>query len=118
MKTLIVGASPNPDRYAHRAALKLLQHGHEVVLLGLQHGEVAGHPILTGHPELADIDTVTLYVGPRNSGEYADYLKKIRPRRVIFNPGAENPDLAATLRANGIEPVEACTLVMLSVGSY
>lgn len=118
MKTLIIGASPNPDRYAHRAALSLLQQGHEVVLLSLQPGEVAGHPILTGHPELADIDTVTLYVGPRHSGEYADYLKKIRPRRVIFNPGAENPDLAATLKANGIEPVEACTLVMLSVGTF
>jgi uncharacterized protein len=118
MKTLIIGASANPDRYAHRAALKLLQHGHEIELLGLREGTVAGHAIQTGEPDLADIDTVTLYVGPRNSGQYLDYLKKVRPRRVIFNPGAENPDLAANLQANGIEPVEACTLVMLSVGTF
>ncbi len=118
MKTLIIGASPNPDRYAHRAALKLLQHGHEIDLLGLQTGEIAGHAIQAGEPDLADIDTVTLYVGPQHSGKYLDYLKKIRPRRVIFNPGAENPDLAAKLKTEGIEPVEACTLVMLSVGTF
>ncbi len=118
MKTLIIGASTNPDRYAHRAALKLLQHGHDIELLGLRAGTVAGHPILTGEPDLADIDTVTLYVGPAHSGQYLDYLKKIRPRRVIFNPGAENPALAADLQAEGIEPVEACTLVMLSVGTF
>ena len=118
MKTLIIGASTNPDRYAHRAALKLLQHGHEIELLGLREGTVAGYPIQTGEPDLADIDTVTLYVGPTHSGQYLDYLKKIRPRRVIFNPGAENSGLAANLKTEGIEPIEACTLVMLSVGTY
>ena len=118
MKILIIGASTNPDRYAHRAALKLLQHGHQIEILGLREGEITGHPIQTGEPDLADIDTVTLYVGPRNSGQYLNYLKKIRPQRVIFNPGAENPALASQLQANGIEPVEACTLVMLSVGTF
>lgn len=118
MKTLIIGASTNPDRYAHRAALKLRQHGHEIELIGLRNGVVAGHPIQTGEPDLADVDTVTLYVGAGISGQYLNYLKEIRPRRVIFNPGAENPALASQLQAEGIEPIDACTLVMLAVGTY
>ena len=117
-KTLIIGASENPDRYAYRAALSLLRHGHAIELLGLRNGTIIDHPIQTGQPILPDIDTVTLYVGPRHQAQYADYLKQLHPRRVIFNPGAENPALATELQAAGIEPIEACTLVMLSVGTY
>ncbi len=71
-----------------------------------------------GQPALTDIDTVTLYVSPRNQHVYADYIKQLKPRRVIFNPGAENPALENELAELGIEPVEACTLVMLSIGNY
>lgn len=117
-KTLIIGASENPDRYAHRAALSLLRHGHAIELLGLREGKILDHTIQTGQPTLPNIDTVTLYVGPQNQGQYANYLKKLRPRRVIFNPGAENRALAGELQAAGIEPIEACTLVMLSIGTY
>lgn len=117
-KTLIIGASENPTRYAYRATIRLLQQGHDIELIGLRTGQIQGHSIQTGYPQLAGVDTVTLYVGPGNQGQYTDYLKQLQPRRIIFNPGAENPDLERQLRDAGIEPIEACTLVMLSVGTY
>lgn len=117
-KTLVIGASENPHRYANRATQSLLERGHAVELVGLRAGQINGQPILTGQPDLTDVDTVTLYVGPQNQPGYYEYIKRLKPRRVIFNPGAENPDFAAQLEQAGIEPVEACTLVMLSVGTY
>jgi uncharacterized protein len=118
MKTVIIGASENPDRYAHRAALSLLRHGHEIELVGLQPGQIADHAIQTGHPALTGVDTITLYVGAANQPPLYDYIESLHPRRVVFNPGAENPAFADRLRAAGIEPLEACTLVMLSIGTY
>ncbi|XWW44661.1 CoA-binding protein [Fibrella sp. USSR17] len=118
MKTLVIGASENTNRYANRAARTLLQYGHDIELVGLRAGQIQGHPIQTGLPELTDVDTVTMYVGARNQAGYVDYLKTLKPRRVIFNPGAENSDLARQLKEEGIEPIEACTLVMLSIGTY
>ena len=117
-KTLVVGATENRERYANRAARSLLQRGHAVELLGLREGTIDGHPIRTGHPDLPDIDTVTLYVGPRSQPALYNYIHQLKPRRVIFNPGAENPAFAQQLRNDGIEPIDACTLVMLSVGTY
>ncbi len=117
-KTLVIGATENRDRYANRAARSLLQRGHAVELLGLREGTIDGHPIRTGQPDLPPIDTVTLYVGPRNQSAFYDYVRQLKPRRVIFNPGAENPEFARQLRNEGIEPIDACTLVMLSVGTY
>ena len=117
-KTLVVGATDNKDRYANRAARSLLQRGHAIELLGLREGTIDGHPIKTGQPDLLDIDTVTMYVGPRNQAIFYDYIRGLKPRRVIFNPGAENPDFARQLRSDGIEPINACTLVMLAVGTY
>ncbi|OIN60828.1 CoA-binding protein [Arsenicibacter rosenii] len=117
-KTLILGASENPDRYANRAALSLLNHGHAIELVGLRQGNIRGHIIQTGQPELKGVDTVTMYVGPRNQPQYYEYIKALKPRRVIFNPGAENPEFERQLREEGIEPVDACTLVMLSIGNY
>ena len=117
-KTLIVGATEKPGRYANLAAHSLLRHGHDLELIGLKAGQIDGHPIRTGQPELKDIDTVTMYVGSRNQPPLYDYIKSLKPRRVIFNPGAENPEFERELRAEGIEPIDACTLVMLSVGMY
>ena len=95
-----------------------MQHGHEIELLGLRAGSIGGHPIQTGQPDLPDVDTVTIYVGARNQPALYEYIRRLKPRRVIFNPGAENPDFARQLQSDGIEPVDACTLVMLSVGTY
>lgn len=117
-KTLVIGATENPQRYANRAAQSLLQHGHEIELLGLRAGSIGSHPIKTGQSDLTGVDTVTIYVGPRNQPPLYEYIRRLKPRRVIFNPGAENPDFARQLRSDGIESVDACTLVMLSVGTY
>jgi hypothetical protein len=118
MKTLVLGASENPARYAHAAARRLMQSGHEVELIGSRSGEIAGQSIQTGQPELRDVDTVTLYVGPRNQLPLIDYILNLKPRRIIFNPGTENPEFEAKARQAGIEPVEACTLVMLATKQY
>ncbi|SOD97529.1 hypothetical protein SAMN06269250_5825 [Spirosoma fluviale] len=117
-KTLIVGATEKEGRYANLAAYRLLRHGHEIALVGLKEGQIEGRPIQVGQPALENIDTVTMYVGPRNQPPLYDYIKSLKPRRVIFNPGAENPEFERQLKAEGIEPIEACTLVMLSVGTY
>lgn len=117
-KTLIIGATTNPGRYAHAAAHRLAQRGHPIVQIGLREGMVAGEPISTEKVMYPDIDTVTLYLGPRNQPEYYDYILSLRPRRVIFNPGTENEVFEKQLSGAGVEAVEACTLVMLSTGQY
>ncbi len=117
-KTLIIGATTNPARYAHSAAIRLRQHGHDIVQIGLRSGEVAGEPINTQKEEFEGIDTVTLYIGPRHQPEYYNYVISLKPKRVIFNPGTENAAFEALLDENGIEPIEACTLVMLSTSQY
>ncbi len=117
-KTVVIGASENPERYAFKAMTSLAKHGHPVIGLGLKEGEVAGSKILTGKPELKDIDTVTLYIGPAKHAEWMDYLIGLHPKRIIFNPGTENPDFFAKASKNGIDCIEACTLVMLSIGNF
>lgn len=117
-KTLVLGATPNPARYAYLAMHALVRHGHEAVPVGIRAGTVAGIPIQTGMPEISDVDTVTLYVGSERLAPYYDYLLGLKPRRIIFNPGTENPRLVMLAQAQGIETVEGCTLVMLSIGAY
>ncbi|MEM8893955.1 MAG: CoA-binding protein [Bacteroidota bacterium] len=118
--TAIIGASTNPARYAYRAAHMLKDQGHPVVPIGIKKGEVAGEEILDlrQRPEVDAVDTVTLYLGPQNQTEWEDYILSLQPRRVVFNPGTENPTFASRLNAKGVEALEACTLVMLSVGTY
>ncbi|MEO0731963.1 MAG: CoA-binding protein [Bacteroidota bacterium] len=117
-KTLILGATPNPSRYAYLATQRLAANDHPIVNVGIKQGEVAGQPILNGTPEVAGVDTVTLYVGPKNQPPYYDWLLNLRPRRIIFNPGTENPELARLAREKGIETEVGCTLVMLASGQY
>ena len=117
-KTLILGASPNASRYAFQAAHDLKRHGHPIELLSIKKGEVAGQTI-DNHAKFYDgIDTVTLYIGKQHQTEYYQYLVALKPKRVIFNPGTENSELVALLEKNGIECLEACTLVLLSIGNY
>ena len=117
-KTLVIGASENPARYSYLAVNKLKNYGHPVEAIGKRKGSVNGIEIVTGTPPLKDIDTVTLYVNPQRQSEYFDYVADLKPRRVIFNPGTENPAFEDFLTEKGIEPIEACTLVMLSTGQY
>lgn len=117
-KTLVLGATPNPERYAYLAAGKLLQYGHEVVPVGIKPGVLHGLEILEGQPAVDDVDTITMYVGAARQAPYYDYLLGLKPKRIIFNPGAENDELADLAEKQGIEVVEGCTLVMLSIGTY
>jgi len=118
MKTLIIGASKNPDRYSYKAAERLLNYGHEIQLLGLKPDEIFGKTIDTEKKQYAGIDTVTLYVGAQHQPEYYDYIISLHPRRVIFNPGTENEEFVEKLEQNGIETEIACTLVLLGTGQY
>lgn len=117
-KTLVLGASDNPARYSYRAAHMLKNHGYEVVPVGIRKGEVAGMAIHTDRPEVTDIDTVTLYVGTQNQPAWYDYILDLKPKRILFNPGTENPELEQMAHERGIETEEACTLVLLSIGQY
>lgn len=118
-KTLVIGAATNPQRYSFLAVNRLRGHGHDVVALGVDDGVVGDVPIVKEHLPFANIDTVTLYVRPAIQREsYEDYIVSLKPKRVIFNPGTENPAFENRLQKEGIEPIEACTLVMLSTGQY
>lgn len=117
-KTLVLGASENPTRYSNMAINRLRSHGHEVVALGKKAGKIADVTVSTEKNEQKDIDTVTLYLNPVHQRQYYDYILSLHPKRVIFNPGAENDELYDLVKANGIQPVEACTLVLLSTGQF
>jgi uncharacterized protein len=117
-KTLVMGASPNPERYAYLAVNRLRKHGHEVVAYGNRAGHVADVDIQTELPHPEAVDTVTMYMNAQRQTAYHDYILGLHPKRIVFNPGAENPELVALAEAQGIETVEGCTLVMLSIGNY
>lgn len=118
LRVVVLGASTNPSRYSYIAVLKLAQHGHIPIPVGLKAGAIGDFEILPGHPMIEDVDTVTLYVGPKHEDTYIDYILSLAPRRVIFNPGAENQGFADTARKAGIVVENACTLVMLSTGQF
>lgn len=117
-KTLVIGASEKPERYAYKAINKLVEHEHGVRALSLKEGEVAGVVFDTNQIAYTDIDTVTMYVGSKNQTPYYQYIKSLNPRRVIFNPGTENPEFYSLLKENNIQAVEACTLVLLATDQY
>lgn len=117
-KTLVLGASENPERYSNKAILRLRSKGHSVVAIGRRKGQVDDVPIGTDQEPVADIDTVTLYLNPTNQKPYYDYILSLHPKRIIFNPGTENPELEQLAEENGIYTQEACTLVLLGTGQY
>lgn len=117
-KTLVLGASDNPSRYSYLAIRRLRNHGHPVVAIGRRQTVVEDVPITKEKNPLTDIDTVTLYLNPLHQKEYYDYILSLKPKRIIFNPGAENEELEELARKNNIQPLEACTLVLLSTGQY
>lgn len=117
-KTLVLGASLNPDRYSYLAINRLVNHEHRVEAVGLKKGEVAGVEISVEKEDFEDIDTVTLYLNSKRQVEYYDYILSLKPKRVIFNPGTENPELYKILERNNIEYEEACTLVLLGTNQY
>lgn len=119
MRVAVLGASPNPERYANKAIRLLLAHGHEVLPVNPAQKTIEGLPVAPTLAAIAGpIDTVTVYVGPQHSAALIPDLVLARPRRVIVNPGAESPEIATALAAAGIPLVEACTLVMLKTGQF
>ena len=116
--TAVIGATPNSGRYAYLAASRLKKHGHKVYPVGIHRGDIEGMEIMTDFPKLDHVDTVTLYVGPKNQVHWTDYILALKPKRIIFNPGTENPPFEEKAAAQGIEVVRGCTLVMLSTGEY
>ena len=119
-KTVILGSSPNPMRYAYFAAEKLKEKGHEIVPIGIKEGTIFGAKILNlkEKPLVEEVDTVTIYLAPKNQLEWEDYILSLNPKRIIFNPGAENSSLITKAMEKDIETLNACTLVMLGNGLY
>jgi len=117
-KTLVLGASLKIDRYSNYVINRLIEHNHEVLAIGATSGEVAGVEIKTNSEGVKDVDTVTLYLNPIKQKLYYDYVVNLVPRRVIFNPGTENPEFYQLLREKNIEVEVACTLVLLSTNQY
>ncbi len=117
-KTIVLGATPDSSRYAYLASNKLARYGHEIVNVGIKSGEVAGVAIEKPEYIHSDVHTITLYVGPNNQKNLYNYVLNTNPKRIIFNPGTENPELEFLAEQKGIETVIGCTLVMLSTGEY
>lgn len=118
-RVVIIGASNNPERYSHRALLLLRKHGHEVVPVHPKLAEIEGVPVVADVGLISGpVETVTMYVGAAISSGLQDKLIALKPRRVIFNPGAENAPLAGALQKAGIACEEACTLVLLNTGQF
>jgi uncharacterized protein len=117
-KTVVLGASENPSRYSYLATTRLRAHNHTVVAIGNREGMIGDTRITKEHPAMDDVDTVTLYLNPTNQKPYYDYILSLKPKRVIFNPGTENPELERMIEGQGGDAIEACTLVMLSTGQY
>ena len=117
-KTLVLGATTKPDRYAFKAINMLVEKGHTVLAIGQNAGEVAGVKIYTKAIPVKNVDTVTLYLNPTRQRDYYNYIIEAQPKRVVFNPGTENPELYQLLELNSIKAEVACTLVLLATNQY
>ena len=120
MKTMVLGASPKPSRYSHRVTLLLQAQGYQVIPVGVRPGIIGHQQIvdLKSKPLFPELHTITLYLSKNNQQFWYQYILDLKPQRVIFNPGSENPELSQLLYQARIEWEESCTLVMLSVGNY
>lgn len=116
--TLVLGASPQPNRYSYVAIQRLRGAGIPVVGIGKRHGFAADVEIRIDYPPLTGIDTITLYLNPYHQRPLYDYILSLQPRRIIFNPGTENDELYQRALEHNILPVEACTLVLVATGQY
>jgi predicted CoA-binding protein len=116
--TVVLGASPNYERYSYKATILLKEYGHTVYPLGIKAGKIENQEIIISRPNISDVDTVTLYLSAQNQVSWYDYILSLNPKRIIFNPGAENQELIELAKDKGIECLNACTLVLLKTGMY
>lgn len=117
-KTVVLIASPKPDRYSFMAVKLLVENDIPVVAIGRRHGYIDDVELLTGRPQVNDIHTLSLYLNPTNQRDFYDYILALAPKRVIFNPGTENEELQNMLNQKKIHWEEACTLVLLRTHQY
>ena len=117
-KTLVLGATPKPERYAYIATEMLVEFGHTVVPFGVKRGEIGELTILNEWPADEDIDTVTLYINPTIQKDFYARILALKPKRIIFNPGTENLELMEQASSQKIATLEACTLVLLRTSQY
>ena len=117
-KTLVFGASTKPERHSYKAVKMLEEYGHEIVAVGGRAAKLGKIDILTGYPDAKDVHTVTMYMGEARQAEHEDYILGLEPKRIIFNPGAENMSFYTEAKDLGIEVINACTLVMLRTDQY
>ncbi|MBC8757505.1 CoA-binding protein [Kordia sp. YSTF-M3] len=118
MKTLVLGASMKVHRFSYKAVQKLAANNHEVVAYGLKEGEISGITIDTELLPYEDIHTITLYLNSSIQVDFYDYIISLQPKRVIFNPGTENPKFYKLLEEKNIAHEVACTLVLLASNQY
>jgi len=118
ISTLVFGASLKPERYSNIVIRALRKDLHETYGIGLRHGTIVDVELQVGYPDLKQIHTITMYMGEKRQKEHEAYLLSLKPKRIIFNPGAENPEFYIKAKSLGIEVINACTLVMLATGDY
>jgi len=117
-KTLVIGATSKPERAVYKAVEMLVAKGHSVLALGQNKGEIAGVKINTKAIPVKNIDTISLYINPSRQRDYYNYIVDIKPKRVLFSPGTENPELYQLLELNNIKYEESCTMVLLTLNKY
>ena len=115
---VVLGASPNPERFSYKAVKRLIRNNFQVVAIGKKKGMIENVSIITGQPPLGDVHTVLMYLAPYHQGEIFDYVVSLRPKRIIFNPGTESPEFEEFLESYNIEIVKDCSLVMMATGRF
>ena len=116
--TVVIGASLNPWRFSHMCILKLRSHNIPVIAIGLKSGTIGDVPIETGYPDIKNVHTVSLYIGAELQQNYYEYILKIKPKRIIFNPETYNPELEYLANMNDLHTVEACTMLLIDAGLF
>jgi predicted CoA-binding protein len=116
--TVVLGASPNSERYSYKATILLKEYRHTVYPLGIKAGKIENQEIIISRPNISDVDTVTLYISPQNQANWYEYIFSLNPKRIIFNPGTENQEFIKLAKDKGVECLNACTLVLLKTGMY
>lgn len=115
---VVIGASPNSERYSYKAVRSLLKRGYHVVAIGIREGIIEGLKITTDRPGIQNVHSVLMYVDPKNQDSYYDYILELNPKRIIFNPGTENHVLEKMAADKGIEVVTDCALSLLSTNNF
>jgi len=117
-KIVVLGASPNAERYSYKAVRSLTRRNYPVIPIGIRPGTIGDLPVVTGKPVIDEVHTLLLYIGPARQKQYYDYIISLKPKRIVFNPGTENYELIALCEKNSIEVIIDCAMLMLSTGSF